>query len=287
MKIYPVLPRGFAANAYLVTENGADAVAVDPAQPRVLQEAEKLGLAVRYVLLTHGHFDHIGGCAALQKRGAKVGCLAAERDLALHANLGLEMGGAPVPAFSMDFTFGDGDVLDLCGMRFEVVATPGHTAGSCCFLLSLPAAIAAGERGREEAKAERGPLLSPFKGESAAGERGREEAKAEQGPLLSPSKGESAAGERGREEAKAERGPLLSPFKGESAAGERGCLYSLFTGDTLFRGDIGRCDLPTGDISAMRASLEKLKNLKSCTVYPGHGPVTTLQHEKEYGYLRT
>ena len=237
MKIYPVLPRGFAANAYLVTENGADAVAVDPAQPRVLQEAEKLGLAVRYVLLTHGHFDHIGGCAALQKRGAKVGCLAAERDLALHANLGLEMGGAPVPAFSMDFTFGDGDVLDLCGMRFEVVATPGHTAGSCCFLLSLPAAIAAGERGREEAKAE--------------------------------------------------RGPLLSPFKGESAAGERGCLYSLFTGDTLFRGDIGRCDLPTGDISAMRASLEKLKNLKSCTVYPGHGPVTTLQHEKEYGYLRT
>ncbi len=134
MRVEKVYPKGFAANCYLVTENGRDAVAVDPAQPRVLGRARELGFNVRYVLLTHGHFDHIGGCAALQEAGAKVGCLDIERALALgNDNMGTEFG-VWVPKFSVDFTFRGGDVLDLCGISFRVLATPGHTAGSCSFL---------------------------------------------------------------------------------------------------------------------------------------------------------
>ncbi len=62
----------------------------------------------------------------------------------------------------------------------------------------------------------------------------------------------------------------------------------LFTGDTLFQNSIGRTDLPGGDMAAMRQSLGILKNLdKNYTVYPGHGPKTTLDREKRVNpYMR-
>lgn len=55
---------------------------------------------------------------------------------------------------------------------------------------------------------------------------------------------------------------------------------SVFTGDTLFEGTVGRTDFPTGDFSMLKASLEKLKALeKDCRLYPGHGLATTLHRE--------
>ena len=194
MTIHKIYPHGFASNTYFVTADGKTAVAIDPAQPRVFEEAEKLGLTVKYVLLTHGHFDHIMGCAALQKAGAKVGCHAKEKSLALgDANMGGAFG-VKVPKFSVDFTFEDGEILELCGMRFEILSTPGHTAGSCSFRTQ----------------------------------------------------------------------------------------NALFTGDTLFRGDIGRTDLPTGDEITLEKSLKKLAALDGdYIVYAGHGEDSTLDFERE------
>lgn len=134
MTVYKLYPLGFAANTYLLTADGKTAVAIDPAQPRVLHEAAKRGLTVKYALFTHGHFDHIGGAAALQRSGAKIGCPERECELALHRNLGREMGGEEVPPFSVDFTLRDGQQIELCGVSFRVVATPGHTAGGVCYL---------------------------------------------------------------------------------------------------------------------------------------------------------
>ena len=56
----------------------------------------------------------------------------------------------------------------------------------------------------------------------------------------------------------------------------------MFTGDFLFKGTIGRTDLPTGDISDMKNSLSKIKNYSSLvTIYPGHGQYSTLKEEFE------
>lgn len=58
---------------------------------------------------------------------------------------------------------------------------------------------------------------------------------------------------------------------------------NLFTGDVLFQDSIGRTDLETGSAADMRKSLEFLKSLtKDYTVWPGHGPSTTLDYEKRH-----
>ncbi len=134
MQIFKLYPRGFAANTYFLTEDGKTAVVIDPAQPRALDRAQELGLQVKYVLLTHGHFDHIGGCAAFRAAGAQVACHSLDKSLAEEENLAREFG-YPEPDVTVDFTFGGADALSLCGMHIRVLGTPGHTAGSCCFLV--------------------------------------------------------------------------------------------------------------------------------------------------------
>ena len=134
MQIYTVPAGMLRANSYIVTENGTDAVLIDCGGAQPLAFARQKGLNIRSVLLTHGHFDHIAGCAELQAAGAQIGCAAAEKLLITSpANLAAEMG-VRIPAFSLDFTFQDGDELDLCGLKFTVLATPGHTPGGVCFL---------------------------------------------------------------------------------------------------------------------------------------------------------
>lgn len=56
----------------------------------------------------------------------------------------------------------------------------------------------------------------------------------------------------------------------------------MFVGDFIFKENIGRCDLPTGDINTMYDSIEKIKKYNSIDIYPGHGDVTTLDYERQH-----
>ena len=61
------------------------------------------------------------------------------------------------------------------------------------------------------------------------------------------------------------------------------CGNIIFSGDTLFAGDCGRCDLPGGDYAEMLRSLRKLNSLVGdYIVYPGHEESTTLSRERSY-----
>ena len=136
MQIITISPRGFGANTYVLVGENNQAIIIDPAQTRVESELIKLGLQAKYVLLTHCHFDHVGGTAVLQEGGAKVLCSEEEKALVgTDAEL-FSLIGEQRPPYHIDETLKDGEECTLCGISIKTLVTPGHTAGSCCYLVT-------------------------------------------------------------------------------------------------------------------------------------------------------
>ena len=121
-------------NTYLAL-NGERAFVVDPGADadKILAAAEAEGAKIEWVLLTHAHFDHIGGVAELQRAGAQVvlhrddlGIVSSFKNLAFYA-------GVKVEKFLPDVTVSGGETLDVAGVKVRVIHTPGHTAGGVCY----------------------------------------------------------------------------------------------------------------------------------------------------------
>lgn len=117
-------------NCYVVRGPGADdAVAVDPGgeAPRILLTLEEMGARCTAILITHGHWDHLGAVAELaDATGARVHMARAERTLLERvetispAELGLR-------SYSPEVLLEGGEKLELAGIAFEVVRIPGHS----------------------------------------------------------------------------------------------------------------------------------------------------------------
>lgn len=192
-----------AQNTYLFADKG-EAVVIDPGfnGEALLNILGEKNLRLSAVLLTHGHYDHLRDLRLLQK----------ERDFPLylheedvpnlwddelngsryfHASFALKKSQKVVP-------FRDGEELRFGDLAVKVLHTPGHTAGSSCFLWGK----------------------------------------------------------------------------------------TLFSGDTLFAGDLGRTDLPGGSPEKMRQSVERLFTVlgNEVLVLPGHEESTTIGNERKTNY---
>lgn len=135
MIIHKIYPLGFASNTYLLTADNKSCVVIDCAQPRVLDKCRELGLTPEYVLLTHCHYDHIGGCGAMYQAGAKVICGKDEEDLIFAEDNRAIFHGITIPHFEIYRTVRDGEEIELCGIKIKVIATPGHTRGGVCYVV--------------------------------------------------------------------------------------------------------------------------------------------------------
>jgi len=128
-----------AVNAFIVEDPAArKAVVVDPGGDgeSLLREIGNLGLAVEKILLTHGHFDHVGAVGLLrEKTGAPVYVHADDLERMLGARrqgmlFGLSVQNPPKP----DHLVADGDTVSFGGVDFRVAHTPGHTPGCVCYI---------------------------------------------------------------------------------------------------------------------------------------------------------
>lgn len=184
------------ANCYVLDCGSGECAVVDiggDAQ-KLLGFLEEQGLTCRAILLTHGHYDHIGGVEEVRRAtGARVYIqekdapmlTSSERSLAADFSMTL----TPVTEFE---TFTDNFTLTIGETEIKAIHTPGHTPGGACYLAN----------------------------------------------------------------------------------------EILFSGDTLFRGSIGRLDLG-GNEEEMTASLRRLIRLDSdYAVYPGHFNSSTLERER-------
>jgi glyoxylase-like metal-dependent hydrolase (beta-lactamase superfamily II) len=127
-------------NGYLFCGESGEAFFIDPGgddMSEVLDYAARQNLTLKAVLLTHGHLDHLAGVEEFVPLvGGEI--YIADEDSALlrhppeEVQRALRMTSKGVEAFK---TVADKSVLSIGGLRIEVMATPGHTRGSVCYLI--------------------------------------------------------------------------------------------------------------------------------------------------------
>jgi hydroxyacylglutathione hydrolase len=113
------------SNAYLVAEGaGGKGVLIDGNDELgpLLERAERDGIEIAHVLVTHAHGDHVAGLAEARRR-------LGDPPLVAHAECAAELDE------EVELTLADGEKLSTGGLEIEAIATPGHAAGHLAFLI--------------------------------------------------------------------------------------------------------------------------------------------------------
>lgn len=137
-------------NTYIVTDSeSGECAVIDPAADSEILSENLKDKNVKYILLTHGHFDHIGGAKAVKERtNAKLvihkndeSCLSDETK----SLFAMQYPGALQPKAAADIVTENGDCLSLGNSKIRVMHTPGHTVGGCCYIFENDRVIFSGD----------------------------------------------------------------------------------------------------------------------------------------------
>ena len=139
-KIMKLVVGQLQENCFILFVENKDAFIVDPgASSEVIIEAiEKNSLNIKYILLTHGHFDHVGAVATLAKK-FKAPIYLSKKDrkfLESPREVRASSFGMEIEAADVDVFVKDGDEIPFSEGLIKVIETPGHTLGSVCYLFN-------------------------------------------------------------------------------------------------------------------------------------------------------
>ena len=131
LKVYAMALGDYQTNCYIIHEETSKTCCViDPGYDAdfILDKLDSLGLTLEAILLTHGHFDHVG---AVKELAAETQC-----DVYIHPeDLSMPPMMTAGPLYYTK-TYAEGTQLKLAGLDIAVLHTPGHTPGSVCLLIS-------------------------------------------------------------------------------------------------------------------------------------------------------
>lgn len=150
MKIFSHILGAFQTNCYIIVSDKNNAIIIDPAS-----EGEKLinfltenKLNLKKILLTHGHYDHIGSADFLrEKTGAEIFINKADERLLKDGSVNASklIPYIKYELFSADIFIENGDEIKLDEITLKVMETPGHTAGSVIFIAENERVIFTGD----------------------------------------------------------------------------------------------------------------------------------------------
>lgn len=132
--IIKAIPAGiYGANCYVICdEETMEAVILDPGgdSDYLISQIDKIGAKVKYILLTHGHVDHVGGVVDLKKKyNVPFYIHKADEEMIM---MGADVfGDLPVA----DGYVKEGDIITFGNLKAKCIHTPGHTPGGVCFLI--------------------------------------------------------------------------------------------------------------------------------------------------------
>lgn len=134
--ILECLPTGmFGSNIFIIGNQGVG-IAIDCGtdSDEIIAAAKKHNLEIKYVILTHGHIDHI--CSVDDMRSKiPIEVMIHEADAEALTNPVYNVSqllGSGAVFGNADRLLKDGDILEIGGMRLEIIHTPGHTPGCIC-----------------------------------------------------------------------------------------------------------------------------------------------------------
>ncbi|MBO8463157.1 MAG: MBL fold metallo-hydrolase [Firmicutes bacterium] len=150
IKIYGMPVGNLGANCYfIINEATKDVVCVDTgAQGDTIYELIKTnGWNLCGILLTHGHVDHIGAVSYLKSHIDSLNVYAGkeEQEMLGKPELNLTTMFGKSESLQADYLVEDGQMIQLGGMTFQCIETPGHTKGGICYYLESEKALFTGD----------------------------------------------------------------------------------------------------------------------------------------------
>jgi hydroxyacylglutathione hydrolase len=126
------------SNCFVIAdERTKEAILIDPGDEpdRILDLLTKNNLKLKYIVCTHAHFDHVGAIPELKtETGARIVIHYDELDIYKHTReqAAILWGFALEPLPEPDMLVSEGDELEVGGLKFRILHTPGHSPGSIC-----------------------------------------------------------------------------------------------------------------------------------------------------------